>query len=1184
MGKNLQKIKSELLKEGLSFDSDKDIQLTISHEEIRQLLAEKQERLKELGAIHQTTNILKEEKPIPEMLQKIAEIIPPAWQHPEHTTARIKYGDMQFKSKQGMKETKWVQRKTFETIDGKEGCIEVFYEKEFPEVDEGPFFIEERHLINNLSSLITGHLNTQIGKEYLKKAASQTKDSEVLKQERAHSAMSRQLLQKFLNKHNSDRDIYHDLMQYKVREILLVANLYDAYIIEQEGRFFEQVTGEYYQLNLSSAPRITGVSTPEEALEKLQEKHFDLVIVMMGVEKSTPIQLSRIIKQIYHSIPIFMLLNNNSDIALFEDGNKPITSIDKVFVWNGDSKVFLAMVKYNEDRMNVESDIRIGMVQVILLVEDSAKYYSRYLPILYSIVIEQTQQLIEEVNTDELYKLLKMRVRPKVLLASNYNEAVTLFNKYRDNLLCLISDVKFEKDGEMDAKAGLKLVEYAKNNAPNLPTVLQSSDPENATEAYKLKSTFINKNSDTLKQDLQSFINYYLGFGHFIYKDDEGRRDIAVARSMKEFQTHLKTIPEKSLIYHAKKDHFSHWLMARGEIQIARRIKPLKVEDFKSSGSLRDYLIDVIEQCIHDKQKGRVINYEESALMDKTNVVSLSPGSLGGKGRGLAFINMIINSFDFSELVPDISICTPRTSIIGTEEFERFVENNNLYNKIYGETDYEKIKELFAAGSLTPTLRKRLKAYLSIIERPLAIRSSSLFEDSLMQPFAGIFDTFLLPNNHPDINVRLEQVMTAIKLVFASIFSPTATAYFKAVNYKIEEEKMAVIIQEVVGHHYNGNYYPHISGVAQSYNFYPYSYMKPDEGFASVAVGLGKYVVEGEKTYRFSPVHPQLEMYTPKELFKNSQLHFYAVDMGKHNLDLMEGEEAGLIKLEIEQSEKHGTLKHCASVYDITSERLIPGITDPGPRVVNFANILKYDYIPLAKTIEVLLDIISESMGTPIEMEFAVDLEKNKEGHASFYLLQIKPLIKNIIETEINIDKIDNDRLLLYCENGMGNGRINDIYDVVYVDLDCFDKLKTEKIRDEIDKINSIMSAENRKYILIGPGRWGTRDRFIGIPVNWSQISNAKIIVEMSMEDFPLDASLGSHFFHNVISMNVGYFSVRHNDLIDYINWEVLQGANLINETRYLKHVRFDNPLEVVMDGKKRASLIYFDLTTQPKA
>lgn len=1168
---------SGIMNESGFFSQARDEQpLLVSQEEIQRLLAEKRERLKELGAINQTVAILKEERPVGEMLREIVKLLPQAWQFPEDAVARLQYGKDIFLSSNRFRESRWSQRKTFETIDGREGHVEVYYLNEHPQSDEGPFLMEERQLLSNIANLITGHLNTSIGKGLLKKTVTDLQEATQTRKEQEHAANNRHLLQKFLIKHNSDRDIYHDLMQYKVREILLVANLYDAYNIEQEGRFFEQVTGEYYQLNLSSAPRITGVSTPEEALEKMQEKHFDLVIVMMGVDKATPIQLSRIIKQIYPNIPIFLLLNNNSDIAMFEDGNKPIAPIDKIFVWNGDSKVFLAMVKYNEDRYNVENDIRIGMVRVILLVEDSARYYSRYLPILYSIVIEQTQQLIEEVNTDELYKLLKMRVRPKVLLASNYKDAVQLFNKYKDNLLCIISDAKFEKDGECDEQAGICLIKYAKEQIPDLPTVLQSSDPENAQRAYELKATFINKNSENLKQDLQSFINYYLGFGNFVYKDEEGRKDIAIARSMKEFQNHLRTIPEKSLIYHARKNHFSHWLMARGEIQIAKRIKPLRVDDFQSPGSLREFLMRIIEECIRDKQKGKVINFEESAILDETNIVGMASGSLGGKGRGLAFINMLINNFNFAELVPDIRILSPRTTIIGTEEFERFLQNNNIHEKINGDTDYETLKEIFMAGRLTDTLQRRLKSYLSIIQRPLAIRSSSLFEDSLMQPFAGIFDTFLLPNNHPDLKVRLEQTMNAIKLVFASIFSPTASAYFQAVNYKIEEEKMAVIIQEVVGNEYDGYFYPHISGVAQSYNFYPFSYMQPDEGFAVAAVGLGKYVVEGEKTYRFSPVHPQLEIYTPRDLFKNSQVHFYAIDMKKQDINLLEGEDAGLIKLEIDKAELHGALKHCASVFDISNERTIPGITQPGPRVINFANILKYDYIPLSKTIEVILDIVSESMGTPVEIEFAVDLNKDKKGRAAFYLLQIKPLIKNIIDSEISIDKIENERLMLYSENGMGNGRINTIYDVIYVDVEHFDRLKTEKMRDEIEKLNQQMVKENRKYILIGPGRWGTRDRFIGIPVAWSQISNAQIIVEISLENFALDASLGSHFFHNVISMNVGYFSVKHNDLIDYINWDALSTASVKQQTRFFRHVQFEKPLEVIMDGKKRTSLIYF--------
>ena len=1144
-------------------------------ENIEQLLYEKRERLKELGAINETTNVLKTDKPLKEKLQQICNIIPLAWQYPENTVARIRFSGNEYVSK-NFCETQWVQKKNFETIDDKEGFIEIFYLKEFSNLDEGPFMKEERHLINNLSVIISGYLNTLLGKELLKKNyKKEDSKKEDLKDKLDLNSKNRQLLHKFLVKHNSDRDIYHDLMPFKVREILLVANLYDAYIIEKEGRFFEQLSGEYYQLNLSSAPRITGVSTPEEALERLQFQHFDLVIVMMGIDKATPLELSKIVKQIYPNIPILLLLNNNSDIGNIEDGSKNLSYIDKVFVWNGDSKIFLAMVKYIEDKINVENDTKIGFVRVILLVEDSAKYYSRYLPIIYSIVIEQTQSLIEEVNTDELYKLLRMRARPKILLVSNYEEAIEMFNKYKEYLLCLITDVKYEKEGKLDEQAGIKLVEYIKTEINDLPALMQSSDTNNAAIAFNLKASFVNKNSESLIQDLKSFINYYLGFGSFIYKNSDGRQ-IAVAKTLKEFETHLRTIQTDSLVYHGKRNHFSNWLMARGEIQIAKKIKPIKVEDFNDPEEIRAYMLDVIHKYMYEKNKGKVVNFDELAILDETTIVSLSTGSLGGKGRGLAFINALIYNFNFSELVEDINIRTPRTSIIGTDEFEFFINNNNLYDKIYSETDYTQIKKQCIQGKLTETLIKKLRKYLEIINKPIAIRSSSLFEDSLMQPFAGIFDTFLLPNNHSNLEVRLEQAMNAIKLVYASIFSPTARAYFEAVNYKIEEEKMAVIIQEVVGNQYEDTFYPNISGVAQSYNYYPISYMKPEEGFAVLAVGLGKYVVEGEKTFRFSPVHPNLEIYTAKDLYKNSQLHFYAVDMKARDINLLEGEDAALVKLDIDKAEKHGNLNHCASVYDLTNERIVPGITQAGPRVINFANIIRYNYIPLAKTIHVILDIVEEAMGSPVEIEFAIDLLKDKKGLTSFHLLQIKPLIKNVFDINVDIENVDTERLLLYSENGMGNGIIDNITDVIYIDPKQFDKLKTEKMRDEIEQLNLEMVKNNRKYILIGPGRWGTRDRFIGIPVAWSQISNAKIIVEVSLEDFPLDASLGSHFFHNVVSMNVGYFSVKHSSLIDFINWEELDKQKTISETKFFKHIQFDNPVEVIMDGKKRASLIYF--------
>jgi phosphoenolpyruvate synthase/pyruvate phosphate dikinase len=475
---------------------------------------------------------------------------------------------------------------------------------------------------------------------------------------------------------------------------------------------------------------------------------------------------------------------------------------------------------------------------------------------------------------------------------------------------------------------------------------------------------------------------------------------------------------------------------------------------------------------------------------------------------------------------------------------------------------------------LTDTLVKRMKIFLTRITKPIAVRSSGLFEDSLMQPFAGIFETYLLPNNHPDINIRLKQALDAIKLVYASIYSDEARGYIEAVNYKIEEEKMAVVLQEVVGREYEDYFYPHLSGVAQSYNFYPYAHMKPEEGFAVIAVGLGKSVVDGEKAYRFSPMYPATEISTPKDQYQNSQVEFYAVDLKKKDINLLEGDMAGLAKLDIDVAEMQGNLKHCASVYDINNNTISPGINQPGPRIINFANILKYNYIPLAQTLGVVLDVVKEAMGTPVEIEFAIDLTRDKDHRSTFYLLQIKPLIGNVADYNVNMDKINKESILMYAEKGMGNGVVNTIQDVIYVDIDTFDKAETVQMVQEIEGLNKMFTEQHKKYILIGPGRWGTRDRWIGIPVNWSQISNARIIVETSLEGYPLDASSGSHFFHNVVSMNVGYFSVQPEISKSYIRWNMLKQHPVVNQTKYFRHVHFDEQLTVAMDGKKRIGVI----------
>lgn len=1141
--------------------------------DFKKLLAENQERLKELACINETTKIIKEGKSVEETFQKIALRLPKAWQYPEYTVARIVYGGHEYRSP-NFRETEWSQIQTFHTLDGEEGSIEIFYTKKFPQRFEGPFLKEERNLILNLSNLLLGFINSIKAKQIIWKKDKEKKERKETEGKRK-ILNSRQLLQKFLNKHNADRDLLHDLMPFKVKEILLIANLYDAYSIEKEGRFSDHILGEYHQLNLTSLPRVTGVSNEEEAVEALENKHFDLVILMMGVDKKTPLVIAQTLKTKYPYIPTFLLLNSNSDMAVLEHEKRDMSSIDKIFIWNGDSKVFFAMVKLIEDKVNAENDTKLGLTRVILLVEDSPKYYSRYLPMLYKIIMEQTQRLIEDVNTDDLYKVLKMRARPKILLAHSYEEAMDIFNQYKDYFLCVISDVCFPKDGELFKSAGFEFIKYVKSNVLNLPTVLQSSDPENAKKSYEIKSNFINKNSESLLQDLKSFINYHLGFGHFVYRDNQGRQ-IAVAKSMAEFESYLKTVPEDSLIYHAVKNQFSLWLMARGEIQIAKIINPLRITDFENPNQLRDFLINILKLYRNEQEKGKIVNFSETAVLEENNIVSLAPGALGGKGRGLAFINTLIYNFKFKELLPLINVRTPRTSIIGTEEFDLFIESNHLAEVIHDVNDYDELRKIFLDGDLTYTLKKKLKVFLKLITKPIAVRSSSLFEDSITQPFSGIFETYILPNN-ADFDKRFKQLMNAIKLVYASIYSKNARTYFKAIDYKVEEEKMAVVLQEVVGNTYNGSYYPHISGTAQSHNFYPVAHMKPDEGFAVAALGLGQYVVEGEKAFRFSPTYPNLDIVSTKDLYKGSQVYFYAVDLEKHDINLLEGEDAGLVKLDIDQAEKHGTLKHLVSVYNPENDTVSPGLDEYGPRIINFANILKYEYIPLAKTINVILDVVKEALGSPVEIEFAVDLTKDKSGLASFYLLQIKPLVCNEDDYTVEIEKIDQDHLVLYSEKTMGNGKIQNIKDVIYIMPENFDNTKTIEMKNEIDALNQKMQKAGKQYILIGPGRWGTRDRFIGIPVAWPQISNAKIIVEMSLDDFALDASLGSHFFHNVTSMNVGYFSVNHKSIKDKISWEVLNKQKVVNQSKYFKHVEFEKPLSIVMDGRKRISAITWE-------
>jgi hypothetical protein len=977
-------------------------------------------------------------------------------------------------------------------------------------------------------------------------------------------------------KRKNDRDIFQELMPTKVKEILLVATKYDAYSIVREGQFSDKIFGEYLQLNLYSAPRFTSVNTQQEALDALKTRHFDMVIIMAGIDRQAPLDIARSINHVKPRLPILLLVNNNYDLTYFTETSEPLHYIDRVFVWNGNTSIFLAMIKYIEDKKNVQRDVIVGNVRIILLVEDSVKYYSRYLPLLYTNVMLQTQNLVSDDSTDELHMILKMRARPKILLVSNYEDAVSVIDHYKDNLLCVISDVKFSRAGRDDNNAGVDLLNYVNSILHfKVPLLLQSHDKKNEKRASKIGADFIDKDSDSLSKDIQRFIYRRLGFGNFEFLMPDGRK-VADAHSLHEFQELMKKVPIESILYHASRNEFSKWLMARGEINMAELLKVRQADEFEQKKDVREFILKVFEKVKMQQLRGRIVNFDPTLVKDNRYIIRLSKGSLGGKGRGLAFISNFIENIDFKKIIPDVNIRIPATAVIGALEFDSFVEANDLYNKIIVQHNYDNISELFLNGKVSEALNEKLFLYLVNMKRPLAVRSSGLFEDSLLQPFAGVYSTYLLPNNHPDINVRQKQLREAIKLVYASTFEKTARSYFNAVNYKIEEEKMAVIIQEVVGHEFNNRYYPHVSGIAQSYNYYPVSYMEPADGFAVAGIGLGMYVVGGEKSYRFCPRFPKINPSSVSDQMRDSQKEFYAIDMSRTEFDLKEeGEMATIEKYSVKEADKDGTLTYCASTFDMENDILVPGTGARGVKVVDFSNILKYRYFPLADSLHLLLNLFKEAMGVPVELEYTVDLENTPDnGLPTLYLLQIKPLIRKEEMVTVDIGKAEKSKTLMYATAGMGNGINHDICDVVYVDIASFDRTRTREIARELGALNEKMADEKRDYILIGPGRWGSRDPFTGIPVVWSQISKAKVIVEMGLEDFPLDASLGSHFFHNVTSMNVGYYSVPYDSVDSYVNIDLLKSVKVVEKTNFVKHLRFEEPLEILMDGRERKVLI----------
>ncbi len=962
-----------------------------------------------------------------------------------------------------------------------------------------------------------------------------------------------------------ERDIFHDLMRYRVREILLVASLYDSFVLESDGALSEQIYGEFFKLNLTTAPRVSCAYTTESAMEMFGTGGYDMVILMAGLDFDTPLALASRMKSIWPDVPVLLLAMNNSSLAgLDSDRPECLDSIDRVFVWNGYSKLFVGMIKYVEDLRNVDNDTRVGMVRVVLLIEDSVRYYSRYLPLLYSVVMKQTQQLVEEERSIETYKILRMRGRPKVLLATSYEEAAALYERYEPYLLTVISDVRYLKDGEEDPEAGFHFLAMTKERKPDLPVLIQSSEPGNRDKAYALGASFADKNSNTLARELGLFFQAQLGFGPFVFRNPEGE-EISRARNMQEFGDQIRVIPPESLLYHAVRNHFSAWLMARGEVRFARIIRNYLPEDFSGPSELRDFVCRALDDLQRGKSRGVIPGV--GALSADRGLARLGGGSVGGKGRGLAFIKSLIDNLAFPTARNGVDIRLPYTAFIGIDEFERFMDQHGLWGFSWYAAPETEVRKAFLARPLDHDLVLRLRAFLATTDKPLAVRSSGLFEDMLMVPFSGVYDTFLIPNADADPERRLAQLCDAIRLIYASLYSESSRSYFDAAGYKIEEERMAVVVQELVGKRHGRWYYPLIAGTAQSYNYYPISYLKPDDGLCVAALGLGSYVVEGGEAHRFCPRYPKLDVVAPGRGAGGTQRWFLALDMERSDFDLSAGEEATLSRLDLSEAEGDSGFGMIASTWSVEDDRLEPGVSTRGPRIVDFAPVLKYETFQFAAVVDAVLEVCAKSMGLPVEVEYAVS-EDGPDGLPVFYLLQIKPMIQRSDKVSVDLGTLVRGECLVASERCMGNGRVRGVHDVVYVDPALWNRAETEAMAAEIAALNESLKAEGRSYALIGPGRWGTRDHWLGVPVSFAQISCAKAIVEADLPDFSVDSSLGSHFFHNVTAMNIGYFSAAAGSASSFVDWDALGRLPAVTRTAHCVHARTEAELDISMDGR----------------
>ena len=969
---------------------------------------------------------------------------------------------------------------------------------------------------------------------------------------------------------------FQKLMRYKIREILLVSSLYDYYLFEEDGRLYELIRQEYQVLNLSQAPEITHVTSGTEAVELLlQENSFDLIITTLHIDDMHVIKLAELIRKTGVKAPIILLAYDNRERKELVT-NYDTSIFDRIFIWQGDYRLLIGIIKYAEDRMNVENDASAAGVQVIILVEDNVKFYSAYLPLVYTEIFKQSQRLISE-GINLTHKFLRMRARPKILLCTTYEEAWDNFTKYQDFILGIISDSNFKHHGQRDPEAGIKFSQNVKANLKDIPILLQSSNPDFAEKAKAAGAGFLYKSSPRLLHELRDFMMNHFGFGDFVFQTPDGK-EVARANNLKTLEEQLAIIPIESIVYHAERNDFSKWLKARTEFWLAHKLRPRKVSDFSSLEELRLELINSIKLYLELRQRGLITDFDKNSFDPKNSFARIGGGSLGGKARGLGFINTLINNNKIRYKFPGVEISVPSAIVIATDVFDHFIEENHLDVFALSTTSDEEITLRFLHVPNFPIdIINKLTEYLEITEGPLAIRSSSLLEDSQFQPFAGVYQTYMIPNNNPNIQVRLDELLQCIKAVYASTFYKKAKDYMKATAYSLEEEKMAVIIQKLVGAQRGDRFYPDFAGVAKSFNFYPVPPQKSSDGIALVALGLGKQVVDGGMAVRFCPKYPKhlLQFFSTKETIRNAQQEFFALEINGHLDDTATKQPDQLVqKFDLTKAEEDQTLFHVGSTYSVEDDAVYDGVSRPGKRVVTFAPILKHNVFPLANILELLLEMGTWGMGVPVEIEFAVNMNVHRGLPKEFAMLQMRPLVISHELEELNVDYPDKEELICQSQQVLGNGAMNGIYDVVYVDFQKFERAKSREVANEVNMINTKLLDQKRPYILIGVGRWGSLDPWLGIPVTWDQISGASVIVETSFKDMNVTPSQGSHFFQNLTSFKVGYFTVNSANHFDFINWDWLNFEKPIEEYHFTKHLRFDKQLVVKINGTKNKGVI----------